>query len=506
MKMRAGVFRSAFCLEQKAVGFRRVLGTTAVTILGATSAGCSGTATENEIEFGEVTAELTTVPTGVTCVRLTSSNGAITKLNTVSAGSGSSSASIGQLPIGETNIRAEAFGIACASVTGSTTPTWVSQEVAVDILPTETAAIRIVLVPAASTSVALDFVEPPTALEVGNETSYAITASGAVRAWGLNSTGLLGDGSTTNRLTPIPASALGTVSQMSAYGNHACLIESGDLKCWGANGFGQFGIATAVLANSTTPVTPSTPITNAKRVLVGADHTCVLLTTGSIQCAGRNGFNQLGNGGTANSSSFGNISGTDKFNQLFAGQNFTCGKTVNGAVKCWGQNTSGQLGNGTTTVQTTPVDIGLAGAEAVAAGDTHACVRLGDGSVWCWGNNAAGQLGDGTTVNRSSPVPVLGGLHFVQIAAGAAFSCGVVDNGDAYCWGRGQGNGLGHGVNVLAPQKLAGLANTIQISAGSNHACARLADGSVWCWGDGRNGALGNGGEAIEFVPVRVTY
>lgn len=53
--------------------------------------------------------------------------------------------------------------------------------------------------------------------------------------------------------------------------------------------------------------------------------------------------------------------------------------------------------------------------------------------AYCWGRG--GSLGDGTLIDRRTPVPVIGGLHFVQVSVGESHTCGVTTTNRAYCWG-----------------------------------------------------------------------
>ena len=74
-----------------------------------------------------------------------------------------------------------------------------------------------------------------------------------------------------------------------------------------------------------------------------------------------------------------------------------------------GLNGFGQLGNGTTTNSSTGVSVtDVAGAVAIVSGEYQACALFADGSIKCWGYNAHGVLRDGTTTNSSTPVAVIG--------------------------------------------------------------------------------------------------
>src|SRR3954469_9347285 len=76
----------------------------------------------------------------------------------------------------------------------------------------------------------------------------------------------------------------------------------------------------------------------------------------------------------------------------------TCVMVSSGTVDCWGRNFYGQLGDGTTNNSSTPIPVsGLGGVVAIATGGAHTCAALASGTVECWGFNNDGQLGNGTT-------------------------------------------------------------------------------------------------------------
>ena len=77
------------------------------------------------------------------------------------------------------------------------------------------------------------------------------------RCWGWNNRGQIGDGTSgteIERLTPVPVSGLTDATQIAAGGVFTCaLIEGGTVKCWGTNNGGQLGDGTTTQRNS--PVT-----------------------------------------------------------------------------------------------------------------------------------------------------------------------------------------------------------------------------------------------------------
>jgi hypothetical protein len=135
-----------------------------------------------------------------------------------------------------------------------------------------------------------------------------------------------------------------------------------------------------------------------------------LLDTGNVKCWGSNNFGQLGDGTTTTRLAPVNVIGLSDVMEIKAGSIRTCALTANGGVKCWGSNSGGQLGDGTMTDQLTPVDVvNLSdGLTQLSMGNQHTCVLTYYGGTKCWGFNNFGQLGNGTTTNSLVPVDVSG--------------------------------------------------------------------------------------------------
>ncbi len=246
----------------------------------------------------------------------------------------------------------------------------------------------------------------------------------------------------------------------AAGARHTCAVTDADaVKCWGDNGSGQLGDGTNT--TRTTPVDVN-GLGRVKAIAAGADHTCAVTDGGAVKCWGANSQGQLGDGTRTTSSTPVDVKGLGGVKAIAAGELHTCAVTDAGAVKCWGDNGSGQLGDGTYKTSVTPVDVsGLGGGvKAIAAGADHSCALTDGGAVKCWGYNAYGQLGDGRGAGSNTPVDVSGlGGGVKAIAAGAAHTCAVTEGGTAKCWGNNEGGQLGDGTRTdsTTPVDVSGL-------------------------------------------------
>jgi alpha-tubulin suppressor-like RCC1 family protein len=88
-----------------------------------------------------------------------------------------------------------------------------------------------------------------TAIAAGDDHSLALAADGSLWAWGGNSTGQLGDGTTTRRRTPVlvstPTGFSGVVAIRGGDGFSLALLADGTVWAWGTNSSGQVGDGTA---------------------------------------------------------------------------------------------------------------------------------------------------------------------------------------------------------------------------------------------------------------------
>jgi alpha-tubulin suppressor-like RCC1 family protein len=322
-------------------------------------------------------------------------------------------------------------------------------------------------------------------LVAGGSHTCGVTTGGVAYCWGLNDHGQLGDGSTIGRTSPVPVAGGLSFIAVTAGGSHTCGVTSYDpdlgisfTYCWGLNASGQLGEGTTT--NRTKPQA-AVPGATGSVVSAGLNHTCGLnLDIGGDLCWGGNDNGQVGDGTTIGKTSPVLISAIQWFNALSAGGSHTCAEAssfvpgsyvVSFAAYCWGANDNGQLGDGTTTPRTSPVLVGGAlsfSRDGLSAGDQHTCGvaaagvgipynAVSAGTAYCWGLNDNGQLGDGTTSERTSPVLVAGALSFIAVSAGGSHTCGVTA-GAVYCWGLNSSGQLGTGTTTSSsvPVKVAG--------------------------------------------------
>ncbi|HEX9696471.1 MAG TPA: hypothetical protein VGB64_09200, partial [Actinomycetota bacterium] len=160
----------------------------------------------------------------------------------------------------------------------------------------------------------------------------------------------------------INALTLAPVPQQIVAGDlHTCaLLSNATVKCWGRNSEGQIGDGTTTQRLTPTSVTG---LTGATAITAGDSHTCALLSDTTVKCWGNNVVGQIGDGTTTNRTTPTTVTGLTGATAITAGDFHTCALLSDATVKCWGPNRSGQIGDGTTTNRTTPTTVtGLTGA------------------------------------------------------------------------------------------------------------------------------------------------
>lgn len=215
---------------------------------------------------------------------------------------------------------------------------------------------------------------------LGDDHTCVLTRFGGVKCWGNNRVGQLGNGTLNDSLSPVAVNGLSrAVVSIAAGAAHTCALTSnGGVKCWGRNWAGQLGDGTH--SDRLTPVDVSGLTSGVQAIAAGQYHTCAVTAEGGIKCWGKNEGGQLGDGTNWGRPTPGDVYNSDRslltgIKTVTAGANHTCALTAAESVLCWGAGEKGQLGNGGWTSIYAPVAVsGLArGVKAIAAGNDHTC-------------------------------------------------------------------------------------------------------------------------------------
>lgn len=244
-----------------------------------------------------------------------------------------------------------------------------------------------------------------TAAAAGYAHHVARKSDGTVWAWGGNDHGEIGDGSTSERATPVQVGGLGNVVALAAGSHHSlALQDDGTMWAWGDNTHGQLGDGTR--NQSTTPV-EVTGLANVTAIAAGSAFSLALTADGTVWKWGHATL-WTGSGWEPRSTPVQMTAlPAGEIVSIAAGSYHALALARDGSVWTWGDNTWGQLGDGSSGLTTYTVAVGgLPQIQALAGGTMHSVAFASDGSIFTWGDNAYGQLGDGTTQQRKTPVRV----------------------------------------------------------------------------------------------------
>jgi alpha-tubulin suppressor-like RCC1 family protein len=381
----------------------------------------------------------------------------------------------------------------------------------------------------------------PTIVSVapGGRHTCALTDAGKVYCWGHNNRSQLGLGTLVNSNKPGDPAVLSGATQIVSGEEHSCALVNGAVRCWGSNDYGQIGDASLDLGvNVGVATTVNGLSSGVKAIAAGKFHNCAFKNDASVWCWGRNRFSQLGNlqaipqqpgfpvaawGFTNNLSLDANTLrrspiqvsgfGAAPIVGLAVGADYSCALDDERKVWCWGAMTRAPSGNscpvltgkfdyygnalttdaqactifpppegGVPIVKYAPEEVlppkdpkefiyylGTVFASGAAlapqlvpisnvlklnGGADHVCMVIDEPdpaktNVWCLGHNGVGQLGDGTNNNRPAPTELYWDVDNLIVrgtttAAGADFSCAIVGDASLKCWGSNQYGQIGN--------------------------------------------------------------
>ncbi|KPA12999.1 hypothetical protein MHK_006794, partial [Candidatus Magnetomorum sp. HK-1] len=306
-------------------------------------------------------------------------------------------------------------------------------------------------------------------IAAGDTHTLALNADGTVWAWGNNSKGQLGDGTTTNRTTPVKVPDLTDVVSIGAGEFFSVAVKNdGSVWAWGWNDYGMLGIGTT------------------------DDH------SSPVQVKGESGAGYLTN-----------------VVAVECGDHHTLALTSEGTIWSWGCNANGKLGDNSFTTRYTPVRVvgeggvgNLSNIVQVYAGDSHSIALDASGNVWAWGSNINGQLGNGESdTSESIPILVENLAHVKAIAAGNQHCLALKTNGSVWVWGFGYQGQLGDGGYSIRtiPYNIRSLNNSHAIAAGGNTSAVLKSDGTAWAFGQNTYGQIGNATNSNQHSPVQLS-
>ncbi|MBX3733295.1 MAG: RCC1 repeat-containing protein [Verrucomicrobiae bacterium] len=332
------------------------------------------------------------------------------------------------------------------------------------------------------------------AIRAGVEHTVALRDDGTLWAWGGNSSGQLGDGTTTNRPAPVAVAPDWRWRTIAAGGGHTvALREDGTLWAWGGNWAGQLGDG-GLTAHSLPAAVQSGAAW--RTAATGASHTVALREDGTLWAWGGNSSGQLGDGTTTNRPAPVPVAPDWRWRTVAASGIHTLGLREDGTLWAWGGNWAGQLGDGTHGIdRPSPVAVAPeARWHVMEAGGEHSVALQDDGTLWTWGGNSEGQLGDGTMTPKPSPVAIQPGRRWRRIAVGGRHTVALSSDGKLWSWGgndMGQLGGTTTRFRVTLGEVGAG-EDWMEIAAGGHHSVALRSDGTLWAWGSNFEDQLGN--------------
>jgi alpha-tubulin suppressor-like RCC1 family protein len=346
----------------------------------------------------------------------------------------------------------------------------------------------------------------------GNHT-VALRSNGEVWAWGSNINGELGDGTsgTTPRTTPTrvrinSTTFLDNMLAVAAGTSHTLALKSdGTVLAWGLNSSGQLGDGTTVqkLYPVAVKLANGTPLSGIVEIACGATHSLALKNDGTVWAWGANASGQIGDGTTTSPRSFATqvkVSTSSFLTNVVSiagGAAHSAAAKSDNSVWCWGLNSSGQLGNNSTKSSSFPVRVskssGFLSAAKVYCGANH--TMAGD---YAWGLNTNGQLADGTTTTRKVAVPMMWPASFFFPAApvtGILVARGgtghtIFAYGGAATAGLNTSGQLGIGSTTQQVYAQGPVFGDGDVAAGANHSLSSSTDGTVWVAGTNNAGQL----------------
>ena len=402
-------------------------------------------------------------------------------------------------------------------------------------------------------------------IRLGEQTACAVTADHALRCWGENIRGKLGQGTNGTR-RDAPALIEGnTWTEVGAGSGYTCALSgpSSDLYCWGQVPGPGVLPSDPVYYATPTLVAAATHLT---KLSAGARHACAIgQAPHGLFCWGDNQNQQLDVASGATRAPLAVGVSTDWIG-ISAGEIHTCGIRDDGGARnlyCFG-DPSVSMGNSGDPDILPVLDKGLAqggkplgnwqtidtnaslacgmrttgallrstcfgtgvgvypqgnpffdGASVVEPSHLQTTTVITSGTLEAQGASGVAVLGYSSSFGASNGPQITTDTDWAGLSVGAAHACAFKNDGRLYCWGDNVDGELGTRspfAAVQVPAEVLPSGSWIATSASkrsdstTGHTCGlrQSAQGTqIWCWGSNDRGQLGNG-EAFSATPLAV--
>jgi alpha-tubulin suppressor-like RCC1 family protein len=366
-----------------------------------------------------------------------------------------------------------------------------------------------------------------------------LTNTGRLLAWGLNSEGQTGIGTTNTPVdTPQDVTERGTlvgrtITSITTTNSElsVALTSDGVVSCWGSNTNGDCGQGNTV-SPQLVPVVVGGLLAGQTVTAIAGGHAHVLCIAGGVVYAwGNNSYAECGQGNTTTPVSLpvavtgGSLAGKTVV-KIAGGFLTSMALASDGTIHMWGYRGASQIPGGASGNQTTPINVSGFGALVgktvvdIQAGSTHCLVICSDNTIVSWGQNYSGEVGIGNTTRQNTPQNItnngsLAGKTVTQIFLGirSSSSFAIASDGSIHAWGSGWYGTIGDGgltdrtlpVNISSYGALAGQPISRLGGAGDTLFAMRDDERTVSAWGRGYHYILGTGGTTDQPLPVDVS-
>lgn len=321
--------------------------------------------------------------------------------------------------------------------------------------------------------------------------------TGAVWAWGRNTSKQLGDGTTTSRPYPLQVDGLTDVTALAGnWGTGYALTSDGHVYAWGNNWEGEVG--NGVVGDRVARPNRVANLSTVTTIAAGSFSAYALKADGTVWAWGEGRYGALGTGDyPLNSASTPvRVAGLDSVTAIVAAPVSSRATALrsDGTVWSWGWGGNDGL------ITYSPVKVaGLTDVISIGSAGLGGYALRSDGSLWNWKVDAHGTI--------TKPVQVSGLSNVSRLVNGAKSLYVLRTDGTILALGSNRYGELGNGTlaDSLQPVQIRNLTDIVAVAAVGVTVYALRADGTMWAWGNNTEGQLGNdtsGG--FSALPVNV--